>query len=41
MYNTLTIVLRFINKASTVPTVESEVRALMLTSLRYWKRFYV
>jgi len=35
MYNTLIIVSRFISKASTEPTMESEVRALMPKSLRY------
>jgi len=35
MYNTLIIISRFISKASTVPIMESEVRALMLKSLRY------
>jgi len=35
MYNTLIIVSRFISKASAVPIMESEVRALMPMSLRY------
>jgi len=40
MYNTLIIVSRFISKASTEPTMESEVRVLMPKSLRYWKKIY-
>jgi len=35
MYNTLIIVSRFISNGSTVPIMESEVRALMPKSLRY------
>jgi len=40
MYNALIIVSRSISKASTVPIMESEVRALMPKSLRYWKKIY-
>jgi len=40
MYNTLIIVSRFISEASTVPIMESEIRALMPKSLSYWKKIY-
>jgi len=40
MYNTLIVVSRFIYKACTEPIMESEVRALMPKSLRYWKNIY-
>jgi len=40
MYSTLIIVSRFISKVSTVPIMESEIRALMLKPLRYWKKIY-
>jgi len=38
MYNMLIIVLRFISKASTVPIMESEVRALMTKSFEILKK---
>jgi len=38
MYNTLIFVSLFIYKSYTVPIMESEVRALMPKSLRYWKK---
>jgi len=44
MYNTLIIVSRFISKAIRESIMESDVRALMSKSLRYWKKichFYV